>query len=84
MKKIEKLRGLYTGSLRALAETIRHPPLGTATIALFVAGAVIPAQSVQAQNLVQNPGFEDTISNITSPGWNLGMSVVCLSRLECA
>jgi hypothetical protein len=74
MKKIEKLRGLDTGSLRALAETMRHPPLGTATIAIIVAGAVIPAQSAQAQNLVQNPGFEDSTSDTTSPGWKLDMS----------
>jgi hypothetical protein len=64
---------------------MKHPPYlrpgrllnaagSTATIAFFVASAVIPAQSVQAQNLVQNPGFEDSTSDTDSPGWLLGVA----------
>jgi hypothetical protein len=51
----------------------RIPPR-IAGIAIFVTGAAISAQPVRAQNLVQDPGFEESTDSTTSPGWTLGMS----------
>lgn len=38
---------------------------------ITVAVILTAALSAQAQNLVQNPGFEDSTSDTTSPGWTL-------------
>jgi hypothetical protein len=48
--------------------------LRNAAVAVLVACAAVTTQPARAQNLVLNPGFEDSIGSATSPGWTLGMS----------
>jgi hypothetical protein len=73
VEDFETLYGLIQKTFRTLAGMMGHLPLRIAAIAIF-AGAAMSAQPVQAQNLVQDPGFEDSTDGATSPGWTLGMS----------
>ena len=74
MENFEILRGFIQKNFRILAGMIGRILPRIAAIAIFVAGATMSAQPVQAQNLVQNPGFEDSSDSTTSPGRTLGMS----------
>lgn len=53
---------------------MRRLPFRIAVFAIFAAGAVMIARPAPAQNLVVNPGFEDSIDTMTSPGWTLGQT----------
>ena len=52
----------------------RRLPLRIAVIALLAVGAAMIARPAPAQNLVVNPGFEDSTDSMTSPGWTLGQT----------
>lgn len=51
---------------------MRRLPLRMTVMAVLAAGAAMIARPAAAQNLVVNPGFEDSIDSMTSPGWTLG------------
>ncbi len=51
------------------AALIRRLSLGAVGWVIVVSALLAAPRGVKAQNLVQNPGFEDSTSSTSSPGW---------------